>query len=430
MEKKSNVLLSISQKPVLTHYLRYSLKILEMNNTELQEHIDSSIIDNPFLKEKEELNKSLAKLDVVESTAARVSHKDDLFKQIAFFKFDEKQKDITALLYDYLIEHRYINGEFLRRISKEKDVSYPYLLHIIKKLQTLSPYGMFSFNFQDKIKNILEACGKYDAEHKIFMRHLHILLEKGFCAFKKRVNLGDSAIRKIMSDIKRISFFHFENDDFFENINRSPDIFVKKIGCGYNAEIGDMQIPAVDYELFQLCLKKTSSKRDRKYIEEKINDAKLLIKSINYRNSTLLRIVREIAFRQSNFFTGDTSDLLPLEIASIADSIMCHKSTIHRAIANKTIATPCGVFDIKSLMPKKIKTEDSDNIVADSSVKKFIQNLITNEPSNSPYSDSEIAYLLKRQGVSMSRRTVTKYRSCLDIANSNDRRKEYSLAKI
>ena len=109
---------------------------------------------------------------------------------------------------------------------------------------------------------------------------------------------------------------------------------------------------------------------------------------------------------------------------------MCHKSTVHRAIANKTVATPCGIFDIKALMPKEIKSDKNAHIVTDYSVKKYIQTLINNEPKDSPYSDSEIVYFLEGRGITISRRTIAKYRNDLDIANSNERLKEYTLTKI
>ena len=109
---------------------------------------------------------------------------------------------------------------------------------------------------------------------------------------------------------------------------------------------------------------------------------------------------------------------------------MCHQSTIHRAISNKTVSTPCGIFDIKELMPKEIKSEKSETIVTDHSVKQYIQTLINNEPKNSPYSDNDIVCFLEGRGINMSRRTIAKYRNDMDIANSNNRLKEYSLMEM
>lgn len=429
MEKKNDLLLSISQRTALTQSLQFSLKILEMNNAELQEFINISLNDNPFLKENENSSSNRLSIDAAANIAAPVSSKDELFKQIAFFKFDDKQKEITSLLYEHVLEHKYICGDFLRYLSKEKSVTYSYLLGIIKKLQALSPSGIFSFNLQDKIKNILEVKDKYDAKYKIFVQNLPILLEKGLAVFKKHTNFDDSTLYRLIDNLKN-SDLYIGVDDFYETSYRIADVTIEKRNYGYNIEVQGVQIPSIDCKLYHSCLTKIKSQQDKRYIKEKMADAELLIKAINYRNSTLLRIVQEIAYRQNDFFVGNTPFLVPIEAKSIANSLMCHQSTVHRAIANKTLITPCGTFDIKALMPKGIKSKESEQIATDYSVKKYIQTLITNEPKNSPYSDSEIVYFLEGRGITISRRTVAKYRNDLDITNSNERLKEYSLKEI
>lgn len=431
MEKKNDLLLSVSQRPALAQSLRFSLKILEMNNVELQEFINDSLNDNPFLKENENYSYSY-KLPIdtaVANIAAPVSSKYEFFKQIAFFKFDEKQKEIISLLYEYVLEHKYICGDFLKNLSNEKGISYSDLLDIIKKLQTLSPHGMFSFNLQDKIKNILEANGRFEIEHKIFVHNLPILFDKGLVAFKKRINFDDSTLQRIIRDLKNVGLYAGV-DDFSENLYRVPDVIIEKRNCSYNVEVEEVQIPSIDNELCCNCLKKIKSKHDERYIKEKMADAELLVKAIHYRNSTLLRIVQEIAHRQNDFFSGNASFLVPIDAQSVANSIMYHQSTVHRAITNKTVATPFGIFDIKELMPKEIKSDKNKHVVTDHSVKKYIQTLINNEPKDSPYSDSEIVYFLEGRGITISRRTIAKYRNDLDIANSNERLKEYSLTRI
>ena len=97
---------------------------------------------------------------------------------------------MTSLLYEHVLEHKYVCGDFLRYLSKEKNIIYPDLLDIVKKLQTALPQGMFSLNLQDKIGNILEVIEKYDTEHKIF-QHLSILFNNRFAAFKKHLNFDD-----------------------------------------------------------------------------------------------------------------------------------------------------------------------------------------------------------------------------------------------
>ena len=428
MEKKSNLSLSTSQRTVLAQSLRFSLNILEMNNIELQDFINNSLNENPFLKENDEIENHLY-FETIDNIVAPMHDKDNFFKEIAFLKFNETEKNIAELLYDYVLENKYITSEFCKNISKEKSISYQNILDIIKKLQDISMQGLFSFNLKDKIKNIFETKGKYDTEHKIFIQNIDILLLQGLSAFQKRTNLSKLTLRKIISDIKNIGYF-VETEQNHHCIFKSADIIIKKTNSNYNSEINNLQSPLIDWDLYNQTSKKIKSKQDNEYIKEKITEAELLVRSINYRNSTLLKIIQEIAHRQNDFFIGRSSFLIPISAQSIANSIMCHQSTIHRAISNKTVSTPCGIFDIKELMPKEIKSEKSETIVTDHSVKQYIQTLINNEPKNSPYSDNDIVCFLEGRGINMSRRTIAKYRNDMDIANSNNRLKEYSLMEM
>lgn len=428
MEKKSNLSLSTSQRTALAQSLRFSLNILEMNNADLQDFINNSLNENPFLKENDEVEGYLS-FETAENVVAPVCHKDDFFREIAFLKFNETEKKVAELLYDYVIEHEYISNELCGSISKEKCISYQNILDIIKKLRNVSEQCLFSFNLQDKIKNIFESEGKYDAEHKIFVQNINVLLSSGLSAFKKRTNFSKSTLHKIISDMRNIGYA-LGIEDNADYIYRSADIIIEKTGDNYNSEINDLKIPLIDRDLYGESSKKIKSKQDSEYIKGKIAEAELLVKSINYRNSTLLKIMQEIAHRQNDFFVGNSSFLVPISVRSVANTIMCHQSTVHRAIANKTVSTPYGIFAVKELMPKEIKSEKGETIATDHSIKQYIQTLINNEPKNSPYSDSDIVCFLEGRGINMSRRTIAKYRNDMDIANSNNRLKEYSLMEM
>ena len=430
MEKKSNIVLSNFQQTALAQFTVFSLKILEMNNVTLQEIINNSLNENPFLKENEEDDFPKISPDFTENIVDILSHRDIFFRNLSFLKLNIQEKEIAEILYDYLIENKYISNDFCRIISKEKNISYQNILNIINKLRKISPHGLFSFNLQDKIKNIFEASNKYDTSHKIFIRYIDTLLYQGIEAFRKKTNLDKDTIHSIFSDLKNIDYYSRNSENYFDNIYRKVDIILEKKNKTYNSEINNLKIPSIDRELLELSTKKAKSYQDKKYIKEKKADAELLIKSINYRNSTLLKIIQEIIHRQSDFFNENTSFLVPISVRSIANSMMCHQSTVHRAIMNKTISTPLGIFNIKDLMPKEIKSDKNKCVITDHSIKKYIQALINNEPKNSPYSDSEIAYLLEERGINMPRRTIAKYRNDMDIANCNDRLKEYSLINI
>jgi RNA polymerase sigma-54 factor len=348
---------------------------------------------------------------------------------MSFLHFTEDQREIAFLLMDYALENRYLSGEVLINISREKNISYFDLLQIIKKLQTMSPYGLFSFNIQDKIKTIFEAKGKYDEDCKMFVQNLNLILENGLSAAKKRCRLDNGKLHTIISEICCINFDNDYDSCCDASLYKIPDVMIEEKTAGkYEFFINDaatLQV-SVDKELSEELLRKKISRNDREYIREKMSSAKLLVKAVNYRNSTLLKIVGEISRHQYDFFVGNHNYLKPINAKTIASLLLLHESTVHRAVANKIVATPRGIFDIKSLMPKGIAGEAED-FLSNHCAKEYIKSLIDHEPRSSPYTDDQIVYLLNSVGINLSRRTVSKYRNSMNILNLPKRARKYRM---
>lgn len=435
MEKKNNIILLASQKVSIAHSLQYSLQILEMNNIQLREYIQTTLVENPFLTEDENNYETFSSIgsDFLENLAEKKTFKDELVTQMCFLNFSDDQKEIAELLFDNVIDNKYLNSEILKNISQEKNISYFEILKIIKQLQTLFPHGLFSFNIKDKIKSELVAAGKYSGYHKMIVQNIDSILIDGFASLKNKYNLDDFTIQQIKADIKslKINFdFCFDHDDLKYKI---PDLIVEnKVKNEYESSINDCLLPqlSVDKNLYEKAVKNCHSNNDIVYIKEKIDSAKLLVKSINYRNSTLLKIVKEIVHRQQDFLSGYNFNINPISVKSIANILMLHEGTVHRAIANKSISTPLGIFDIKTLMPSEVKSKINNNLVSSHSVKTHIKNLINQEPKNNPYSDECIMHFLNSKGIVISRRTIAKYRNTLDIPKVAQRVKFYKITEI
>jgi RNA polymerase sigma-54 factor len=433
MEKKNDVSLLISQKSAISQSLRYSLTILEMNNLELLDHANDALNDNPFLKDDGYKDKFVFYNDMqfLENIAAERSMKDDIISQMPFLHLNDEQKEVAFLLTDHIIENRYLSNEILIDISKERNIAYFDLLIIIKKLQTLSPHGLFAFNLKDKLKSALEARDAYDDDCRVFIQNFDLVLDNGILILQTRCGLSDSSIANIISKINSVDFnFDYQSDNSSHCI---PDIIIDgKICDGYEPSMNDSSLPnlSVDKELYERFISKNLEKNDKKYMKEKVAAAQLLVKSVNYRASTLLKIAREIIYRQYDFFSGNNDCMYPIDVKTVANILMLHESTVHRAIANKNISTPRGMFDLKSLMPKKVKSDIEENFASDHSVKEYIKDLINNEPKHSPYSDNHIMHFLNSRGVNISRRTTSKYRSILNIPNASQRCKYYKLRQV
>ncbi|ATC65529.1 RNA polymerase sigma-54 factor [Nibricoccus aquaticus] len=170
-----------------------------------------------------------------------------------------------------------------------------------------------------------------------------------------------------------------------------------------------------------LIAKGTLSKDEREYLRERMRSGKFLINSIEQRQQTIERITREILKVQHEFFEEGVSKLRPLTMTQIADAVGVHETTVSRAIANKFIKTPHGVFDFKYFFTPGYQNDNGAS-VSNTSVKEMINDLIAGEDRSQPLSDQEIVAKLQEKGINIARRTVAKYREELGLLPSNLRR--------
>lgn len=432
MEKRNNLILSISQQALISPSQRYSLAILEMSNIALLEHVTKALNENPFLIEGDTEHENIQQYHnyrnpalFLENTPNPCNPKEEILQQLAFLRLNNTQRKIAIILMDHVIEHNYIKNDILQKISKEHNISYATILKIIKKLQLLNPPALFSFNLQDKLKTLLEINGKYDIYHKMLIQNINSVLSHGTSILKEKYNFDELRLQKIITDVRN-AIYDFES--YFDNEccqYKIPDIFLEN-----EPSINGSILPhiSIDTDLYDQSFKKCKSRIDQKYIQEKLKSAKILIQSINNRNTTILKVVKEVVYRQYDFLFGNSSSLIPISIKSIANSLQLHESTINRAISNKTISTPKGIFELKFLMPRQIKASGHKTILSDHTVKQYIKNLVDNEPKNSPYTDNHIAYFLNSQGIEISRRTVSKYRNIMNIPNVSCRNRSYKFS--
>jgi RNA polymerase sigma-54 factor len=159
----------------------------------------------------------------------------------------------------------------------------------------------------------------------------------------------------------------------------------------------------------------------RGYLLDKIRGGKFIIKSIQQRQQTILAIAREIAARQRPFLEGGVAALVPLTMAQVAEAVGVHETTVSRAIAGKTVATPQGVFEMKFFFTTGYRTADGAE-VSNASVKDAIAALIRAEEGRKPLSDQQIVEKLKADGLPVARRTVAKYREALGFLPSHLRK--------
>ncbi|MEN9841546.1 MAG: hypothetical protein RL376_1346, partial [Verrucomicrobiota bacterium] len=202
-----------------------------------------------------------------------------------------------------------------------------------------------------------------------------------------------------------------------------PDVTVEKDGEEWKISLNSYYIPRlrISSTYRDLIAKGSLSKDERDYLRERMRSGKFLIDSIEQRQRTIERITREIINAQKEFFETGVSALKPLTMTQIADVVGVHETTVSRAIANKYIRTPHGVFEMKFFFTPGYENSTGES-VSNKSVKEMINELVTLEDKARPLSDQELVVKLKEKGIKIARRTVAKYREELGLLPSNLRR--------
>ena len=170
--------------------------------------------------------------------------------------------------------------------------------------------------------------------------------------------------------------------------------------------------------------KGSKSEQDREFLHECLQSANWLVKSLDQRARTILRVASEIVRQQDAFLTHGVQHLRPLNLKTVADAIKMHESTVSRVTSNKYVATPRGIFELKYFFTSSIASADDGESHSSEAVRQRIKILIDNEKSCSVLSDDRLVVVLGQEGIEIARRTVAKYREAMRIPSSVQRRRE------
>jgi RNA polymerase sigma-54 factor len=202
----------------------------------------------------------------------------------------------------------------------------------------------------------------------------------------------------------------------------TPEVFVQKVGDDYTVSTNNDQVPQLRISnVYKDLMSQTDSTTEvRDYIRDKIRAGKFLIKSLQQRQQTLLNIGKEIVTRQREFMEKGVAYLKPMTMVQVAEAVGVHETTVSRAVSNKYIETPQGVFEMKYFFTSGIQTAAGG--VSNTSVKDMVAEMFARENPGKPLSDQEIVKMLGDKGIDIARRTVAKYRAELNILPSNLRK--------
>jgi RNA polymerase sigma-54 factor len=291
-------------------------------------------------------------------------------------------------------------------------------------LKNFDPPGIGAESLGECLVAQLAAKGRGDSlAARIIRDHFELLTRRRIPELSRKLGAASDDIQVAIEEIGKLD--PAPGRQFAEDQNRVvvPDVIVEHDGNEWKIHLNNDYIPRlrISSTYRDLIAKGSLSKSERDYLKDRMRSGKFLIDSIEQRQRTIERITREILKAQMPFFEHGVAQLRPLTMTQIADVVGVHETTVSRAIANKYIKTPHGVFEFKYFFTPGYQN-DSGASVSNTSVKEMIADLVAAEDKAAPFSDQELVTKLQEKGINIARRTVAKYREELGILPSNLRR--------
>ena len=460
-----------SQKMTLTPQLLKAIKLLELNNIDLDNYLQQEILDNPLLEkaadeqslkdninendenlsaedksessfsynEDSEVSPSFGTVNLYESSSTSIDNiieetiesKNSLYQIITDQINISFQNKIDRLIALSILEFIEPNG-YLKVSTKELSIDLNIdLLHIekiLKVLKSFEPLGIFSNDLEEFLTLQLKSQNLLDNNLKLLLKNLTILANENIFSISKKLKIDKEKLKDSLDMLKRCSTAPIDTDsDLISHIN-SPDIIVEKDKNEWIVSLNEETLPKVIVltGYWEELSRKKLSKEDKKYLSANFLAGKGLVKALEQRASTILKVAKEIIKKQEKFLDQGVMGLRPLKLKDIAEELDIHESTVSRITNSKTIYTPRGTYDLKFFFSKSLNTLSNDDGLSSKVVKEKIIQLINNEEK--VLSDNKLSKLLKEEGINVARRTVTKYREEMTLPPSHQRKRLKQLA--
>ncbi|HLK40246.1 MAG TPA: RNA polymerase factor sigma-54 [Polyangiaceae bacterium] len=295
---------------------------------------------------------------------------------------------------------------------------------VLRDMQEWDPVGVCSRSLQECLHVQAEAYGYDDLELQIIERHLPNLEKHNYQAIARDLKVTVEEIYEAVKQIQKLESRPARNftDTDDKTIAITPDVYVIKDGEKFVVTDNDRGVQRlyINEALTKQLLRDPQAKE---FIGEKLRNAQWLIRAIEQRRKTIIRVTECIVDKQRDFFERGVAYLKPMILRDVAETVGMHESTISRVTTNKYVHTPQGLFELKYFFNSSIRRMADDDIASES-VKQAIKKIIDEEDKGNPLSDQQIVELLaKRDGIQIARRTVAKYREMLGILSSSKRKK-------
>jgi len=355
--------------------------------------------------------------------------RDHLETQLGLAIEDAKDRLIGRYLIDQVDESGYLRAD-LAEVSEKLGVEIVHIERILGVLQTFEPAGVMARDLKECLALQLQDQGRLDPMMASFLDHLPLLAARNLAALRKAVGADAEDLSDMIAEVRRLNPKPGLEFGSVEVEPVVPDVHVRMGSDGsWIVELNSDTLPRVLVNrIYYTRVHRTArSTQDKDFLLECLQNANWLVKSLDQRARTILRVAEEIVRQQDRFLVYGVQHLRPLNLKTVADAIKMHESTVSRVTSNKYISTPRGIFELKYFFSSAIASAGDGEAHSSEAVRHRIRALIDAESPDDILSDDKLVEMLGKEGVDIARRTVAKYREGMRIPSSVQRRREKRL---
>lgn len=473
---KQGLQLRLSQQLAMTPQLQQAIRLLQLSTLELQQELQQALESNPLLEQidtHEEIDtretqdsETLDTADALEQkempeelpldaswdtiyTAGTPSGtsgdyiddelpvyqgettqtlQDYLMWQVELTPFSDTDRAIATSIVDAVDDTGYLTVplEDILESMGDEEIDIDEVEAVLKRIQRFDPVGVAAKDLRDCLLIQLSQFDKttpwLEEARLIISDHLDLLANHDFRTLMRVTRLKEDVLKEAVNLIQSLDPRPGQSIQTGEPEYVIPDVLVRKHNGHWTVELNSDSIPRlqINQHYASMC-NNARNDGDSQFIRSNLQDAKWLIKSLESRNDTLLRVSRCIVEQQQAFFEQGEEYMKPMVLADIAQAVEMHESTISRVTTQKYLHSPRGIFELKYFFSSHVNTEGGGE-ASSTAIRALVKKLIAAENPAKPLSDSKLTSLLSEQGVMVARRTVAKYRESLSIPPSNQRK--------
>jgi RNA polymerase sigma-54 factor len=366
-------------------------------------------------------------LDDLEGSLSRAKTlTEHLQDQAALAGFDPAESAIAAVLIDAVDEGGYLRAD-LRDIAERLGCPMPRMEAVLVRLQGFEPTGVFARDVRECLMLQLKDRNRFDPAMAALLDNLELLARRDMSALRKACAVDDEDLREMIAELRALTPRPGAAFGAEPVSPVAPEVFVREGQGGlWRVELNSDALPRllVDQRYHAIVAGGARTEADKTFLSDCMASASWLIRSLDQRAKTILKVASEIVRQQDGFLAFGVEHLRPLNLKTVADAIGMHESTVSRVTSNKYMATPRGVFEMKFFFTSAIASSEGGESHSAESVRHKIRQLIdTEREAEGVLSDDRIVEILKEAGVDIARRTVAKYREAMRIPSSVERRR-------